>query len=133
MSKIASILALTFALVLGAKAQSVVADVPSTVAFDLVGTNHVFTGSTTNTSAITNLVIDASQGLYHSFHLYSSSNSFVNFLDSSLDGTVWKTNPAITLTTNQLFVTNTLEKVRYYRLRTSGSNTAGGLNYIGGR
>lgn len=133
MNKIASILTLTFALVLGAKAQSIVTDVPQAVAWDLVGTNFAFTVNTTNTAPVTNLVVDASQGLYHTFQFYSSSNAFQCFLDKTLDGSRWSTNAVIALAANQTFETNLVQKVYQYRIRSFGSNTQGGVNYLGGR
>lgn len=133
MNKLASILALTFALVLGAKGQSIIVDVPNTTSWDLIGTNYAFTVNTTNTAPVTNLVVDASASLYHTFQFYSTSNAFQCFLDKSLGSNVWSTNAVISLAANQVFETNLVQKVYYFRIRSFGSNTQGGVNYVGGR
>lgn len=133
MNKIVSILALTFALVLGAKAQSIIIDVPMTTAWDCVGTNFTFTANTTNAAPVTNLVVTASQGLHHAFHIYSTSNAFNVFLDKTIDGSTWATNNVIAIAANQVFETNITQKIMSYRIRSYGSNTVGGVNYLGGR
>ncbi len=133
MNKIASILTLTFALVLGAKAQSIIVDVPHTVGWDIVGTNFVFPQTVTNTAPVTNAVFDATSGLYHTFQFYSTSNAFQCFLDKSLNGTNWSTNAVIAIAANQVFETNLVQKVYSYRIRSVGSNIQGGVNYINGR